>query len=205
MNADNLAAKEREQIEQLFQSLEKRGVKAHYVVDKESALSRILEIIPPGSKVAHGSSTSLKEIKLVDYLKSDESDYRYQNAEWTAEDDATKRYQLRGKLSLESDYYLGSVQAICEDGRVVGVDASGSRQAFYIFGPPNVIWVAGVNKLVKNLDDAFRRIHEVAYPKEDQRMKEAGASGSRIGKVVIYESEKPGRIQLILVGESLGF
>lgn len=205
MSMENLTTAQREQIEELFKSLEERGIQAHYAPDREKALSLILQMIPPGAKVAHGSSTTLKQINFVDYLKGDDSNYRYLNEEWTAEDDAEKRYQLRGKLSLESEYYLGSVQAICEDGRVVGVDATGSRQAFYIFGPPNVIWVAGINKLVPTLDDAFRRVHEVAYPKEDQRMKEAGASGSRIGKVVIYENEKPGRIQLILVDESLGF
>jgi len=205
MSVENLATAEREQIEHLFKSLEERGVKARYATDREEALSLILQMIPPGATVAHGSSTTLKQINFVNYLQGEDSNYRYLNIEWTAEDDAKKRYQLRGRLSLESEYYLGSVQAICEDGRVVGVDASGSRQAFYIFGPPQVIWVAGINKLVPTLDDAFRRVHEVAYPKEDKRMKEAGASGSQIGKVVIYENEKPGRIQLILVGESLGF
>jgi hypothetical protein len=36
-------------------------------------------------------------------------------------------------------------------------------------------------------------------------MKNLGASGSAIGKLVIYERERPGRISLILVGENLGF
>jgi hypothetical protein len=33
----------------------------------------------------------------------------------------------------------------------------------------------------------------------------AGARGSFIGKWVVYERQRPGRIALILVGESLGF
>jgi hypothetical protein len=36
-------------------------------------------------------------------------------------------------------------------------------------------------------------------------MKSLGAPGSSIGKLVVYEREQPGRITLILVGESLGF
>jgi hypothetical protein len=36
-------------------------------------------------------------------------------------------------------------------------------------------------------------------------MKSLGASGSAIGKLVIYERERPGRVTLILVGEELGF
>jgi hypothetical protein len=88
---------------------------------------------------------------------------------------------------------------------VIGADRGGSRQAFYIYGPPNVIWVAGLNKLVPTLDDGLRRLQEVALPLEDQRVKQTGGAGSYIGKLVIYERERPGRITLVLVGESLGF
>ena len=101
--------------------------------------------------------------------------------------------------------FLGSVQAICETGQVVAADAGGSRQAGYIFGPPRVVWVAGINKLVPTLEDGLRRLREVALPQEDARVRSAGGSGSFLGKVVIYERERPGRISLILVGENLGF
>jgi hypothetical protein len=36
-------------------------------------------------------------------------------------------------------------------------------------------------------------------------MKRTGGKGSFIGKLVIYERERPGRITLVLVGESLGY
>ena len=105
----------------------------------------------------------------------------------------------------EADYYLGSVQAICETGEVIGADQSGSRQAFYVYGPPHVIWVAGINKLVPNLEAGLQRVREVALPLEDQRMKRQGSPGSSIGKLVIYERERPGRITLVLAGERLGY
>jgi hypothetical protein len=65
--------------------------------------------------------------------------------------------------------------------------------------------VAGTNKLVATLDDAVRRVREVSLPLEDQRMRQTGASGSSIGKTMIWERERPGRTTLILVGEPLGF
>jgi hypothetical protein len=68
-----------------------------------------------------------------------------------------------------------------------------------------VIWVAGINKLVPDLESGLRRLREIALPREDLRMKSLGAPGSSIGKLVVYEREQPGRITLILVGESLGF
>ncbi len=103
-------------------------------------------------------------------------------------------------------YFLGSVQAITATGEVIGADASGSRQAFYVFGPPHVIWVAGINKLVPTLEDGLKRLREIALPLEDRRMKRLGAPGSHIGKLIIFEREQqPGRITLVLVGEPLGF
>lgn len=205
MEMQSVPLEYRDRIQRTFAALQKRGVECIYVPDRKAALEWLQQRLPAGDAIAHGSSTTLSEIGFVDLLKNEEAPYRYLNAEWQRENDATARYRLRAKLSLTANWYLGSVQAICETGQVVGSDASGSRQAFYIFGPPRVIWVAGVNKLVPSLEEGFRRVHEVALPREDQRMKNQGASGSYVGKLVVYEREKPGRISLLLVGESLGF
>src|SRR5207247_9138344 len=102
--------------------------------------------------------------------------------------------RMRAKLSAEADYHRGTVQSICEKGEVIGADQSGSRQAFYVYAPPHVIWVAGINKLVPNLEARLRRVREVALPLEDQRMKRQGCPGSSIGKLVIYGRERLGRI-----------
>jgi len=205
MEIQDVLSEDQGRIKRTFSALEDRGVDCTYVSDRAAALALLQTWLPNGASVAHGSSTTLSEIGLVDYLQHNNSPYRYLNDEWRRESDAAARYRLRARLSLEAEWYLGSVQAICETGQVIGADASGSRQAFYIFGPPQVIWVAGVNKLVPSLEDGFRRVHEVALPQEDQRMKNQGASGSYVGKLVVYEREKPGRISLILVGQSLGF
>ena len=192
-------------VERTFAALKQRGITSIYVVDRHAALERVLGLIPKGSTVAHGSSTTLQEIGLIDRLKDPASGVRYQNPEWQAESDANRRVRIRAKLSVEADYYLGSIQAICETGEVLGADQSGSRQAFYVYGPPHVIWVAGINKLVPNVQEGLRRVREVALPLEDQRVKRQGGQGSSIGKLVIYERERPGRFTLVLVGERLGF
>jgi hypothetical protein len=205
MSVESANVPDRSQIDRIFAALEERGVQPFFVADRQAALSRLLDLMPKGSHIAHGHSTTLEQIGLVDSLNRPDSGYRYLNAEWLAEDDAEQRGRLRARLSLESHYFLGSVQAVCETGQVVAADAAGSRQAFYIYGPPQVIWVAGVNKLVPTLEDGLQRLREVALPLEDQRMKSRGGAGSYIGKLVIYERQRPGRTRLILVGESLGF
>ncbi|MCL4535865.1 MAG: lactate utilization protein [Bacteroidetes bacterium] len=205
MDLERLNPDERARVERTFTALEQRGVHAIFVPNRQEALRSVLQMMPAGAAVAHGSSTTLEQIGLVAHLDSPSSPYRYANAQWRAENDAEQRGRLRARLSLEADYYLGSVQAICETGEVIGCDATGSRQAFYIYGPTRVIWVAGLNKLVPAVADGLRRAREVALPLEDQRVKRTGGSGSYIGKMVIYERERPGRITLVLVGEELGF
>jgi hypothetical protein len=195
----------RARIERTFSALRQRGITPIYVPNRRAALEEVLKHIPEGATVAHGSSVTLREIGFVDRMKDPTSGYRYLNPEWQAENDPTRRGQIRARLSVDADYFLGSVQAIAETGEVIGADASGSRQAFYMYGPAHVIWVAGMNKLVPTVEEGLRRVREVALPLEDQRMKRQGAQGSYIGKLVIFERERPGRIALVLVGETLGF
>ena len=196
---------DRSRLERLFAALEPRGIHPLFVPARQAALAKVLELIPPGASVAHGASTTLREIGLIEYLSRPDSGYHYLNLDWMAENDPVARGRARALLSAGAEYFLGSVQAITDTGQVVTADATGSRSAFYMYGPPHVIWVAGINKLVRTLDDALRRVREVAFPLEDQRMRQSGAPGSSIGKMVIYEHERPNRTTLILVGEPLGF
>ena len=205
MKLGELPPDRRAHVERTFAALEARGVRPLFVPDRGEALATVLSLIPKGAAVAHGTSTTLIEIGLLAALKRPDSAYRYLNLEWQAENDAAKRGRLRAKLSVESDYFLGSIQAICETGEVIGSDASGSRQAFYTYGPAHVVWVSGANKLVANVEAGIRRVREVALPLEDKRMKASGAAGSFVGKLVIYERERAGRTTLMLVGENLGF
>ncbi len=204
-NVERLPSDLRDRIERTFAALRQRGVEPVFVPHRASALAKVLEMLPKGKLVSHGTSTTLIEIGLVDALERPASGFRYGNAQWQAEADAAKRGRLRARITAESDVFLGSVQAVCETGEVVCADASGSRQAGYMYGPPVVIWVAGVNKLVPTLEDGLKRLREVAFPQEDTRMKRTGAAGSFIGKIAIYERERPGRLTLVLVGERLGF
>lgn len=200
-----LPPEDRIRVERTFAALAARGIASEYVPDRAAALAKVLERLPEGALVSHGTSTTLIEIGLVEALTNPGSMVRYGNRAWQAENDAGKRGRLRARITAESDVFLGSVQAIAETGEVIGADAGGGRQMGYVFGPPRVIWVAGINKLVPSLEDGLRRLREIALPQEDARARKAYGQGSYIGKLVIYERERPGRISLILVGEPLGF
>lgn len=59
--------------------------------------------------------------------------------------------------------------------------------------------------LVGSREEALRRIQEYSLPLEDSRMKSLGRPGSLIGKILIMEHERPGRVTVILLEEPIGF
>ena len=191
-------------IKRTCDALEGRGIHTIFVADRQAALTTVLQLMPLGTTVAHSTSTILKEIGLIGYLQLPGCPYQYLNSEWQREADSERRGRLQARLSLEAHYFLGSVQAICQSGEIISADASGCIQAAYVFGPPHIIWVAGLNKLVPSLEIGLRTVHEQLPALEDQPVKRRGPEIDAIGKLVIHEHERPGRTTLILVGESLG-
>src|SRR2546428_7859492 len=167
----------RTRIERTSRALRDRGTTPIFVPDRRAALDELLRLIPKGASVAHGSSTTLQEIGFIDHLKNVPSGYRYLNPEWQAEDDPTRRGRIRAKLSVEADLFLGSVQAISETGEVIAAEASGNRQAFYVYGPSHRIWVAGINKHGPHLEAGIRRVREVALPLGAERVRPGGRQG----------------------------
>jgi hypothetical protein len=66
--------------------------------------------------------------------------------------------------------------------------------------------VVGTHKIVRTLGEALERVREYSLPLEDQRMKKLGAPGSFIGKMLIFEKERPDRaVRLVFVNKPLGF
>lgn len=191
--------------EQLLGALARRGFTPRRVATAAEARDLVLAELPDDALVAHGGSTTLQQIGVVEALRNS-SRVRYGNALWMAEDDPEKRLALRKELCISADVFLGSVQAVTRTGQVLGADQSGSRQAFYVYGPRRVIWVVGANKVVAGLDDALARLRNVVVPLEDERVKASGMPGTAANKIVILEAEPiQDRVTIVLVDETLGF
>ncbi len=193
-------------INKTVDAIKNRGINVILVENKKEALDKLKSIIPPSSKIMNGSSTSLIEIGFTDYLKSGNHGWVNLHDEILQEKDWVKQSDLRRKAIVDADYFLGSVNAISEDGQLVAVDASGSRVGAYPFAAGKLILVAGVQKIVPNLETAMKRIREYVFPQEDERAKKAYGMGSALSKWVIIEREaNPQRTTLILVKEKLGY
>jgi len=115
------------------------------------------------------------------------------------------------------DIFLSGTNAVTEDGKLFNVDASGNRVGAMFVGPKKTIVVAGVNKIVKDLEAAEKPVREWAAPQNAKRLNrktpcvETGVCGDcsspdRICNIYVTLGKKPSRtdVAVILVGENLG-
>lgn len=202
MAYDTLASEE--SIGKALAALPARNIIADRVETAADALALIKTLIPNGASVMTGSSTTLQQIGFVDLLKSGEHPWKNLKDAVVAEKDPAKQAALRAQ-SVHADYFLGSVHALTEDGEALIASGSGSQLPSYVYTSPNVVWVVGAQKIVPTREDAFTRLREYVWPKEDARMKASGKSGSTIGKILLFEKELYRKIHLVLINEQLGF
>ena len=209
-------------IRSVMENLEKNRIAVEYLEKKEDVLSRIRELIPAGSIVASGGSSTLNETGVIELLKS--GDYTYLDR--TAPDLTPEQRQEMAIKGNTADYYLCSSNAITEAGELYNVDGNCNRIAAIAFGPKSVIMVVGINKIVPDLDAAIRRVKTIAAPLNTKRLncdtycRTAGVcmgvdgamtdgchSPARIccNYLISAQQRVPNRIRVILVGESLGF
>ena len=116
------------------------------------------------------------------------------------------------------DYYLGSVNAMSEDGVFINIDGNANRVAAYCFGPKNLLLIVGMNKIVKTEEDAMSRARNEAAPINAQRfgidtpcVKNGICFNCKSEQCICCQilvtrfSRVPKRIKVILVEENLGF
>lgn len=197
----------------MVKAMEKRFYGAYYCATKEEALKQALKLIPKKSVVTWGGSSSIREIGLTEALNA--GDYE------ALDRDLAKNAKEKEEIALRAfsaDVFLMSANGISEDGFLVNIDGTGNRVAALAYGPKKVIVIAGMNKVAKTLEDAKSRARNIAAPINEQRFNRktgCNVSGccedcmseeSICCEMLITRMSRPsGRIQVILVGEDLGF
>jgi hypothetical protein len=186
-------------------NLSSHGIKVVVVDNAAEALEKLKSLIPAGSEVMNGSSTTLNEIGYMDYLKSGKHGWKNLHLSILAEKDPQKQGDLRRK-SVTSEYFIASVNAIAKTGELAACDASGSRVGAFPMAAKNLVLVSGANKIVPDVSAALERIRQYVFPIENVRATKVYGRGSMMGKFVILAHEMmPGRTTLILVKERLGY
>ena len=193
-----------EQIAKTMQALEAHGIRAVVFATGEEARSYVLDLIPSGAEVYNSPSRTLDLIGLTEDI-AHPTRFQSVRARLHSLDRVTQRQEMR-KLGASPDVLVGSVHAITEQGEVLIASAVGSQLGPAASGAGAVIWVVGTQKLVRTLEDGFRRIREYSLPLESDRTQQVYGQVSAINKLLIVNGEMlPGRIIIVLVKQNLGF
>lgn len=197
-------------IDKTVENLQKNNMQVYILNSKEEVLSKIVGIMDRFGTIAFGGSVTLEECGVINYLNSN--------------------FKVLGQNEAHlADTYLCGSNAITEDGELYNVDGRGNRVACISYGPKHVIIVAGINKIVKDLDAANKRVKTVAAPKNCVRLKK-DTFCAKNGKCKAFAENKSGftdgcnddgricccylvsgrqrsngRIKIILVKEDLGY
>ena len=195
-----------------------------FIADRKEEVPEIVKsLITKNDLIGSGGSATLKETGIIDMLKNEGYNF-LDRADYTPE--TINDFYIK---CFSTDVYFTSSNAITENGELYNVDGNSNRVAAIAFGPKSVIVVAGINKLVKNLDDAIKRVKTIAAPANTVRLScetycklkgeckalaneydEMTSGCNSDGRIccnflVSAQQRHKNRIKVILVGENLGF
>ena len=192
-------------IENTVAALKANGIDAQVAENRQEAKRKVLELIPESSEAMTMTSVTLDIIGLSEEINKADSRFRPLRDKLYAMDRNTQVQEMN-RLGAAPEFVVGSVHAVTEDGYVLIASNTGSQLPAYSFGALHVIWVVGVQKIVKNTDDGIKRIYEHSFPLEDERAQKAYGMRSGVNKILIVNKEiQSGRINVIFVKEKLGF
>jgi hypothetical protein len=202
------------QIEKVLNSLEKHNMKGIFVSDEEELKIVLNDLIQENSVVGVGDSATLMETGVLDFLRGGHYRFLDKYREGITSEEKKQIYLQ----NFSADTFLCSTNALTEEGELYNIDGNGSRVAPMIYGPRQVIIVAGINKLVRNLEEAQRRVRNYAAPIDAKRLNR-DTPCTKLGHCVDCKSPNricndfvtitgqfvKDRIKVIIVGKSLGY
>lgn len=203
-----------ERIKRTMDALSANKMKPYYAETVAAACEIVRELIKGDKLITSGGSMTLKECGVTDMLNNE---FGGAYLDRSAGKNADEVGDIMRKAFV-SDTFLASTNALTEKGELYNVDGNGNRVSAMIFGPKQVIIVAGVNKIVKDLEEAKKRVEQIAAPKNTVRLEKntpcakTGVCGhchseDRIccSYVTLAQQRVPDRIKVIIVNEKLGY
>ena len=191
-------------LQKTIAALKDKGFEVEVAETAAEAKDLTLKLLPKGAEVFTLQSATLKTIGVVAAV--DESG-DYQSVRKQLEKLGREPSPEKRKLASAPEIAIGSVHAITEDGTLMIASNTGSQLAADASGAGQVIFVVGTQKLVKDLDEGFKRIDQYSLPLEDVRIGQLYPGlHTAVNKLLIIKKDgTPGRIRIILVKQNLGF
>lgn len=198
--------------ENVIAGLKKRNMEGYYCENRQEALQLVLSLMEPKGAVSWGGSATIKELGILDSLK----EKNYELIEYK-EADKKEIGSPIFQQAAGAEYFLMSSNAITADGMLVNIDGASNRVSSLLHGPKTVIIVAGVNKIVRDVESGINRIQTSVSPilaEKSGRKTPCGIKGvctdctspdcMCCNIVITRRSRYNGRIKVIVVGENLG-
>ena len=212
-------------IEKTMENLRRNRILPFYAETKEDVLPIVRTLLKEGDTVSNGGSVTLKQTGVIDELKSGRYNYLDRSREGITPEEVQQVY----RDTYSADVYFASSNAITESGYLYNVDGNSNRVSAIVFGPKSVVLVCGYNKIVKDIDEAIKRVKTCAAPPNTVRLS-CDTYCAKEGKCVSLNKETPelcdgcrsesriccnyvvsayqrhaDRIKVIIVGEELGY
>lgn len=199
---------------QLIKAFENNNMNCMIVKNKEELQTYLKSILVNQKKVAVGGSVTLNQLGVIDLIRQSDVDFVDRYAPELSREEMMDKF----REGLLSDIFITSTNAMTLDGCLYNVDNTGNRVSAMIFGPKEVIVIAGMNKLCVDEQEAIKRIREYSAPANAMRLNKKTPctktgtcmdchSHDRIcsSYVKLGYQTQVNRIKVILVEENLGY
>ena len=192
-------------IKRTIEALKKNGINAELVKNVDEDRKKVFSLIPKKAEVMTMTSVTLDSLGIAKEI-NESGKYNSIRNKLNKMNRKNQEKEMQ-KLVAAPEYAIGSVHAVTENGEVVVASNTGSQLPAYVYGSSKVIWVVGTQKIVKNIDEAMKRVYEYSLKLESERAKKAyGVPGSSVNKLLVINKENnEGRINIVFVNENLGF
>ncbi|MBI2464728.1 LUD domain-containing protein [Candidatus Shapirobacteria bacterium] len=185
--------------QKILDNFKNNGIDASFYETAEELKAQLYKLVPQGSEVMTMTSVTLDALGISQEI-NESGKYNAVRSKLFAGDS-----EARYRASVP-EYSIGSVHAATEEGQLVIASATGSQLPAYAYGAKMAIFVIGIQKLVPNLDAAFKRIYDYVFPLENERALKAYGSGSGVNKLLVINREvTPSRIKILFINQKLGF
>ncbi len=155
-----------EKINKVILNLQRNNMTGYFVENKEELIQLIASLIKKGEKVGCGDSVTLEETGVFEFIRREDFVF-YDKHKCGLTHEEKREIYLN---NFNADTFLTGTNAITLDGKLFNIDGNGSRVAPMLYGPKQVIVVAGINKLTDTVEDAILRTRQIAAPLDAKRL-----------------------------------
>ena len=142
-------------IDKTMANLKRNKMEPYFCETSAQARELVKTLINKGDTISSGGSVTLKQTGIYD-----------RSREGITREEVEEVY----RKTFCADAFFTSTNALTENGELYNVDGNSNRVAAILYGPKSVVVICGVNKLVKNIDEAIYRVKTKAAPPNTVRL-----------------------------------